>query len=156
MGLSLSQINQPNIAFDKENPIKGPINFTLQGGREWDINPYERSFLPAESYFYAFTSLSYRDLKLTLNLTQELQVAQFSIGTFQRMSFVNGTNINGLGLNLGLALENFDFGMHYYFPIRKQGFRMAPRIFELYLIFEFTPFRRNGKGSVKRLQINNY
>ena len=29
-------------------------------------------------------------------------------------------------------------------------------VFELYLIFEFTPFRRNGRGSFKRLQINNY
>lgn len=156
LGLSLSQINQPNIAFDKENPIKGPINFTLQGGREWDINPFERSFLPAESYLYVFSSLSYKEQQLALNLTQDLQVGQFSIGTLQRLSFINSLDMNGIGLHLGLALDNFDFGMQYYFPIRKQGFRMAPRIFELYLIFEFTPFRRNSRGSVKRLQINNY
>lgn len=81
---------------------------------------------------------------------------EFSLGISQRTSYVSKFAFNGMGLNLGLTLENFDVGMQYYFPVNKSQTNFASNIFELYLIFEFTPFRRNSLGSFKRLQVNNY
>jgi hypothetical protein len=57
---------------------------------------------------------------------------------------------------MGLALENFDFGIHYNFPNRKPGTVYSPSIFELSIIFDFSIYRRNNRGLYKKLQIDNY
>ena len=54
--------------------------------------------------------------------------------------------------------ENFDFGVSYAFAFQDLNttYRYAPRIFDLYLSFDFSPFLRNRRGQYKRLQVNNY
>ena len=42
------------------------------------------------------------------------------------------------------------------FSFQKECKVFAPSIFQLYLVFDFSPFRRNQRGYLKRLQINNY
>lgn len=156
VGLSLGQINQPNISISGENPIKANLKLSLQGGAEWDINPHHINFLPESSHLFIFNNLRYINKTYSLNLSQEVQLNEFSLGISQRTSYVSKFAFNGMGLNLGLTLENFDVGMQYYFPVNKSLTNFASNIFELYLIFEFTPFRRNSLGSFKRLQVNNY
>lgn len=155
-GLALSHLNQPNIAFDTDNTIKGKIRIALQGGGEWNINPYERGLLPDESFLFITNTLRIQDNTYALNLSQELQLGELSIGVSERITQKEELHIDGFGFSLGLALDNFDVGMQYFFPLRNPTQSYSPRVFELFLIFEFTPFRRNGRGSVKRLQISNY
>ena len=57
LGLSLKHLNKPNISFNKEVPYTKPIRISLQAGYEFDINPFERGFLPQYSYLYTFLNL---------------------------------------------------------------------------------------------------
>lgn len=156
VGVSLAKINQPDISITGENPVKSNLNFSIQGGIEWDINYHQRSFLPEQSYLFIFNNIRYIGEVYSINLSQELQLNEFSIGLSQKASHSSKFKLNGMGVNFGLALENFDVGIQYYFPINKDTNNFASNVFELYLIFEFTPFRRNNRGSFKRLQIDNY
>ena len=74
----------------------------------------------------------------------------------QRASVVDRFNFNSMGLSVGLAIENFDFGVQYNFPFRQLNQVYSPSVFELYLTFDFSPFRRNNRGLFKRLQTDNY
>ena len=91
-----------------------------------------------------------------MTFSQELQLSNFSIGLNQKASLVEQFNLNNIGLSLGLAIENFDFGFQYNFPLRKLNQVYSPSIFELHLTFDFSPFRRNNRGLYKRLQTDNY
>ena len=63
---------------------------------------------------------------------------------------------NSIGFGMGIAVENFDFGIQFNALIRKINQVYAPSVFELYFAFDFSPFRRNNRGVYKRLQIDNY
>ena len=134
-GIALTQLNQPNTSLDSENIIKGKIKMSLQAGGEWDINRFQRGILPKESYFFLLGNLKVNENSHALNLAQEFQFGEFSIGIIERMTYKENLNINGAGLSLGLALENFDFGMQYYFPFKNPTQSFSPSIFELFLIF---------------------
>ncbi|MEK9603589.1 MAG: type IX secretion system membrane protein PorP/SprF [Flavobacteriaceae bacterium] len=156
LGVSLTKINQPEITLSSETPVKSNINLSAQGGVEWNINRHQRNFLPEQSYLFIFNNIRYIDKVYSFNLSQELQLNEFSVGLSQRASNSSKFSLNGMGVNFGLTLENFNFGMQYYFPINKGTTNFASNVFELYLIFEFTPFRRNNLRSYKRLQVDNY
>ena len=49
-GLSLKHLNKPNTSFNKEVPFEKPIQVSVQGAYEFDLNPYERRFLPNTGY----------------------------------------------------------------------------------------------------------
>lgn len=138
-GFTIKHLNQPNTSFDKEQIVSLPLALHLQGGLEMDINQYNRSFLPKNSFLFLYMGTRYTEGNFYANFAEEFQFDNFSIG-----------------LNLGLKVENFDFGFQYNFPFQKESKVFAPSIFELYLVFDFSPFRRNQRGYLKRLQINNY
>ena len=87
---------------------------------------------------------------------QDFQLGEFSIGLTQQAGSVNSFGLNNFGMTLGLAFENFDFGVHYNFPFRQPGKVYSPSIFEFSVIFDFSIYRRNNRGLYKRLQIDNY
>jgi hypothetical protein len=43
-----------------------------------------------------------------------------------------------------------------FFPLKNNARTYAARVFELYLTFDFSKFRRNRRGLYKRLQNDNY
>ena len=111
-----------------------PIRISLQGGYEFNINPYERSYLPRYSYLYTFLNIVKYGGSTYIGLGEEFQLGEFAIGFTQQASMVKsisgtGTNasessgftLNNVGITLGLALENFDFGINYNFANRKPG-----------------------------------
>ncbi|MDC1060991.1 hypothetical protein OAP99_02250 [Flavobacteriaceae bacterium] len=51
-----------------------------------------------------------------MTFSQDLQLSNFSMGLNQKASLVNQFSLNSIGLSLGLAIENFDFGFQYNFP----------------------------------------
>jgi len=156
IGLSLKHLNKPNISYNKEVPYTKPIRVGLQAGYEFDINPFERGLLPRFSYLYTFLNLVKYGDALYLGLNEEFQLGEFSIGFTQQTGSVNSFSLNNFGMTIGLALENFDFGLHYNFSNRKPGKVFSPSLFELSIIFDFSIYRRNNRGVYKKLQIDNY
>ena len=96
-------------------------------------------------------------------LSQDIQLGEFSFGLNQHLgSGLNGTGLNNFGVSLGLAVENFDFGLLYNFPVRKPATSLnepasySPSIFELFITFDFSIYRRNRRGQFNRLSTDNY
>jgi hypothetical protein len=44
----------------------------------------------------------------------------------------------------------------YNFPFKSPGVVYSPSIFELFITFDFSIYRRNRRGQYNRLQIDNY
>ena len=74
----------------------------------------------------------------------------------QQISFFDGFNLSQVGMSAGISFDNFEFGVLYNFPIRNINKTFAASVFELYLTFDFSKFRRNRRGLYKRLQNDNY
>lgn len=156
LGLSLKHLNRPNTSLNKEKKYSTPISFSLQGGYEFDINPYEQNFLPRYSYLFTYASITSFEKNLYLNLIEEIRMGEFSFGLNQKFSNVDKINLNNLGLSAGLSLENFEFGLGYSFPVRSLAKVHSPSIFEIIVTFDFSRFRRNQRGYFKHLQTDNY
>jgi type IX secretion system PorP/SprF family membrane protein len=156
IGMALKHLNRPNISFNKEQNQQMPMTIVVNGGYEFNVNPYERNFLPRYSFLFTYGSLTKYDTSYYLYLSQELQLGEFSLGISQQASKVQSINLNNFGLSVGLSLENFDIGILYNIGIKNVKQVFAPSIFELYLTFDFSKFRRNNRGLYKRLQIDNY
>lgn len=156
LGLSLKHLNRPNTSLNKENQYKKPISISFQGGIEFDINPYDRNFLPRYSYLFTYGDLTYTEKNLYLNLVQDIRLGSFSFGLTQKLSNVNGLNFNSVGIGGGLQYENFEFGLAYNFPFRAQAKVHSPSIFEIFVTFDFSKYRRNQRGLFKHLQTDNY
>lgn len=155
-GLSLKHLNQPNASFNKEVRAKKPIQISVNGGYEFNINPFERGLLPSESFLYTFASVTQYKSNYYLYFSQDIQLGEFSFGVNQQGSMIKAFNLNNIGASMSVSMENFDFGMAYNFPMRNPSRVFAPSIFEVFITFEFSKYRRNGRGLFKRLQIDNY
>lgn len=89
-------------------------------------------------------------------VSQDFQLNNFSLGVSQQASLLENFSFNNIGLSMGLSLEHFDLGFQYAIPMRKIGLAHPPKVFEFYVGFDFTRFRRNNRGIYKRLQTDNY
>ncbi len=155
-GLSLRHLNKPNTSFNQDEPFEKPIRINVQGGYEFNINPYEQRYLPRYSFLFLYGNFSKYGDSMYMSLNQDFQLGEFSLGFTQQAALVETFGLNNIGLTLGLALENFDFGVNYNFPLRSPGQVYSPSVFELSVVFDFSIYRRNNRGLYKRLQIDNY
>ena len=68
LGLSLKHLNRPNTSLNKEKKYSTPISLSFQAGYEFDVNPYDQSFLPRHTYLFTYFSLTSFNKSLYLNL----------------------------------------------------------------------------------------
>ena len=158
-GVSIQHLNQPNISFNKEvTDYTLPIRYSIQGGYEFDINPYDRSIMPRYSTIYAFMNASRMGENFDIFLSQEAQLGSFSIGLNQQFRKTNNFGFTNIGLSVALAYENFEFGTLYNFPFRSptNAAVYSPSTIEVFLTFDFSPYLRNKRGDYRRLSIDNY
>ena len=155
-GLALKHLNKPNTSYNQEVEAEMPIQISVQGAYEFDLNPYERRYLPRYSYLYAYGSFTKFGDALLIYLSQDFQLGEFSVGLSQQAASLNTFALNNVGISIGLAVENFDFGILYNFPFQSPGAVYSPSIFELFVTFDFSIYRRNRRGQYNRLQIDNY
>lgn len=158
-GVSIQHLNQPNISFNKEvTDYTLPIRYSIQGGYEFDINPYDRSIMPRYSTIYAFMNASRMGENFDIYLSQEAQLGSFSIGLNQQFRKTNNFGFTNIGLSVALAYENFEFGTLYNFPFRSptNAAVYSPSTIEVFLTFDFSPYLRNKRGDYRRLSIDNY
>jgi len=156
LGLSLMNLNRPNTSFNKETSYRSPILVSLQAAYEFNINPYERRFIPKYSYLMIYMNAVRNNNTYNAYFSQELQLGEFSIGISQQAGYISGINLNNVGLNIGLSIENFDLGVAYNFPFQNVGMYYSPSIFELSVVFDFSIYRRNFRGQYKRIHTDNY
>lgn len=155
-GLTLKHLNKPNTSYNKEVPFEKPVQISLQGAYEFDLNPYERRYLPRYSYLFAYGSFTKFGDAVLIYLSQDFQLGEFSVGLSQQAASLNTFALNNVGVSIGLAVENFDFGILYNFPFQSPGAVFSPSIFELFVTFDFSIYRRNRRGQYNRLQTDNY
>jgi hypothetical protein len=120
------------------------------------LNPYESRYLPRYSYLYAYGSFTKYGDALLIYLSQDFQLGEFSIGISEQAASLDSFALNNIGVSIGLAVENFDFGILYNLPFQSPGIVYSPSIFELFITFDFSIYRRNKRGQYNRLQIDNY
>jgi type IX secretion system PorP/SprF family membrane protein len=156
LGLSLKQINKPNISFNDEDTFQKEIKIGFQAGYEFDINPFGRSYLPRYSYLYTFLNTMKEGSSIYAQMEQKFNLGEFNLGFSEQASMIDSFGMNNIGVNIGLNLENFYFNLGYNFPMRSIGKVYAPSIFELAVIFDFSIYQRNNRGLYKSLQIDNY
>ncbi len=155
-GLTFKHLNKPNTSYNKETEDEKPVEVSIQGAYEFDLNPYERRYLPRYSYLYAYGSFTKYGDALKIYLSQDFQLGEFSIGLSQQATSIEAFALNNVGVSIGLAIENFDFGLLYNFPFQSPGVVFSPSMFELFITFDFSIYRRNRRGQFNRLQIDNY
>ena len=132
LGLSLKHLNQPNTSFNQENQFKKTISISVQGGVEFDINPFDRNFLPGYSYLLTYAALTRSEKSYYIDLVQDIRLGSLSLGLTQKLSNVGSFNFNSVGISFGLQYENFEFGLAYNFPLRAQAKTHSPSIFEIF------------------------
>lgn len=155
-GLTLAHLNQPNISVDDDVTNKLPLKIGLQAGYEINMNPYHGNFLPDNTFLFLYSSWTKIDKQTNYFFAQDLQLGSFSMGLNQQASSLNTFSFTHAVIHLGTSVENFDFGFQYALPLKVVNQVNPPSVFELYIAFDFSPFRRNNRGLFKRLQTDNY
>lgn len=159
VGLSIKHLNQPIVSYNEEDTnAKLPIHYSVQGGYEFDINPYDRSILPRYSTILAFMNISKKGENLDVYLSQEAQLGQFSFGFNQQFRQTDAFGFTNIGMSVALAYENFEFGALYNFPFQNplKTNVYSPSTIEIFLTFDFSPYLRNRRGDYRRISIDNY
>ena len=57
IGLNFDYLNKPNVAYETDVAFLVPISYGMQVAYEFNLNPYDRRFLPRYSYLYAYSSV---------------------------------------------------------------------------------------------------
>lgn len=159
VGASIKHLNQPNISYNKENTeFTLPIRYSVQGGYEFDINPYDRSIMPRYSTIFAFLNASKMGDNIEVFLSQEAQLGSFSMGLNQQFRKTESFGFTNIGLSVAVAYENFEFGALYNFPFQNplNTTVYSPSTIEIFLTFDFSPYLRNKRGDYRRISIDNY
>lgn len=156
MGLSLKHLNRPNVSFDQGAENRKKLGITANMAYEFNLNPFDRGLLPRYTYLLTYGAYTTQGTTNLMYLSQEIQLAEFAFGINQQLSFFNGFNLSQVGMSAGISFDNFDFGVLYNFPIKNVSRTFAASVFELYLTFDFSKFRRNRRGLYKRIQNDNY
>jgi len=154
-GLSLKHLNQPDISYNNES-VQKSLMISVQGAYEFNINYYERSFLPRYSYLMLYLSASSAGSLLKAYASQELQLSNFSFGFHQQLSSLEEFSFLNAGVNAGVSAGNINFNVSYSFPMKQDQTILPPSMLELSLTFDFNPFIRNNRGDFKRLKTDNY
>ena len=159
VGASIKHLNQPNISYNTEKTeLTLPIRYSVQGGYEFDINPYDRSIMPRYSTIFAFLNASKMGDNIEVFLSQEAQLGSFSMGLNQQFRKTDSFGFTNIGLSVAVAYENFEFGALYNFPFQNplNTNVYSPSTIEIFLTFDFSPYLRNKRGDYRRISIDNY
>ena len=151
-GLNLKHINSPETSFNSNASNKKDMFMSLQMGYEKDLNPYEQSaFLPENSYLYLFNSFSKQGTKTRFDLYQEAILGNISFGINEHFNKYDGFSVSQVGTSMSIFIEEIEVGANYSFDIgsKKIG-GTTYNTFELYVTFDFNPFKKNRRGNNSR------
>ena len=151
-GFNLKHINSPETSFNSNASNKKDMFMSFQSGYEKDLNPYGQStFLPENSYLYLFNSFSKQGAKTRFDLYQEAILGNISFGINEHFNKYDGFSVSQMGTSLSVFIEEIEVGANYSFDIgsKKVG-GTTYNTFELYVTFDFNPFKKNRRGNNSR------
>jgi type IX secretion system PorP/SprF family membrane protein len=151
-GFNLKHINSPETSFNSNASNKKDMFMSFQSGYEKDLNPYGQStFLPENSYLYLFNSFSKQGAKTRFDLYQEAILGNISFGINEHFNKYDGFSVSQMGTSLSIFIEEIEVGANYSFDIgsKKVG-GTTYNTFELYVTFDFNPFKKNRRGNNSR------
>lgn len=152
MGLNLKHLNRPETSFNSDSSNKKDLLIAAQVGYEKDINPYGQSaFLPDNSYLFLYSSFAKQGSKMRLDFYQEAILGNASFGINQHFNKYDGFSVSQIGTSLSIFIEEIEIGANYSFDIgsKKTG-GTTYNSFELYMTFDFNPFKKNKHGNNSR------
>ena len=151
-GLNLKHINRPETSFNSDASNKKDLFISAQSGYERDLNPYGQSaFLPENSYLYLYNSFAKQGAKTRIDLYQEAILGNISFGLNEHFNKYDGFSISQLGTSFSVFIEEIEVGANYSFDIgTKKIAGTTFNTFELYVTFDFNPFKKNRRGNNSR------
>ncbi len=151
-GLNIKHINRPETSFNSEASNKKEMLMSLQAGYERDLNRYgQSSFLPENSYLYLYNSFTKQGVKTRFDLYQEAILGNVSFGLNEHFNKYDGFSISQLGTSFSVFIEEIEVGANYSFDIgSKKIAGTTYNSFEIYVTFDFNPFKKNRRGNNSR------
>ncbi|MGB2116844.1 MAG: type IX secretion system membrane protein PorP/SprF [Flavobacteriaceae bacterium] len=155
LGLAIKHINQANISLNQEVEEPRDMSISLQAAYEFDLNKYNRSALPRNTYLFFYVSANKQGELMRFYANQELQLNSFVIGINQKVTSLEAFNFTNIGFNTGIAVGNIDFNVGYSFPVTSENI-LPPKVLEFSLLFNFDPYLSRNRGNYKRLKTDNF
>ena len=151
-GINFKHINRPETSFNSDSSNKKEMLIGFQSGYEKDINPYGQSaFLPENSYLYLYNSFAKQGAKTRLDLYQELILGNISFGINEHFNKYDGFAVSQIGTSFSVFIEEIEVGANYSFDMgSKKTAGASYTTFEIYLTFDFNPFKKNRRGNNSR------
>lgn len=150
-GFNLKHLNRPETSFNGNKSNVRDLFMSLQVGYEKDINPYGQGVLPDYSFLYLYNTFSKQGLKNRFDLYQEVILGNVSFGINEHFNSFEGFSVSQIGTSLSVFVEEIEFGVNYSIEIgNKASTVSAYNTFELYVVFDFNPFKKNKRGNNSR------
>jgi hypothetical protein len=150
-GLNIKHINRPETSFNGNASNKKDLFMSVQAGYEMDLNPYTQGMLPDYSYLFLYNTFSKQGAKTRFDLYQEAILGNVSFGLNQHFNNYDGFSVSQLGTSLSVFVEEIEFGVNYSLEIgNKKLTSSSYNTFEIYVIFDFNPFKKNKRGNNSR------
>lgn len=150
-GMNLKHINRPETSFNSEVSNKKDMFMSVQAGYEYDMNPYTQGMLPDYSYLFLYNTFSKQGAKTRIDLYQEVILGNVSFGINEHFNNYNGFSVSQFGTSLSVFVEEIEFGVNYSLEMgTKKLSGAAYNTFEIYVIFDFNPFKKNKRGNNSR------
>lgn len=151
LGLNLKHINRPETSFNGNASNKKDMFMSVQAGYEYDLNPYTRGMLPDYSYLFLYNSFSKQGSKTRFDLYQEAILGNVSFGLNQHFNNYEGFSVSQFGTSLSVFVEEIEFGVNYSVEMgNKKLTGAAYNTFEIYITFDFNPYKKNKRGNNSR------
>ena len=150
-GANVKHINRPETSFNGNASNIKDLFLSLQTGIQFDINKYNQGILPYYSYLYLYNSFSKQGSKTRFDLYQEAILGNVGIGLNQHFNNYNGFSVSQFGTSLSVFIEEIEIGANYSFEMGGSKFAGAAyNTFEMYILFDFNPFKKNRRGDNSR------
>ena len=150
-GFNIKHINRPETSFNGNASNKKDLFMSVQSGYELDLNPYTQRMLPDYSYLFLYNTFSKQGTKTRIDLYQEAILGNFSFGLNQHFNSYEGFSVSQLGTSLSVFVEEIEFGVNYSLEIgNKKLSSSSYNTFEIYVVFDFNPFKKNKRGNNSR------
>lgn len=151
LGANVRHINRPETSFNSEASNFKDLFVSLQTGIQFDINKYNQGFLPYYSYLYFYNTFSKQGAKSRIDLYQEAILGNVGFGLNQHFNNFDGFSVSQFGASLSVFIEEIEIGANY--SVEMGGSKIAGatyNTFELYITFDFNPFKKNRRGDNSR------
>ena len=88
---------------------------------------------------------------MRFDLYQEAILGNISLGINEHFNKYEGFTVSQVGTSLSLFIEEIELGVNYSFDVGSQKLGGTSfNTFELYISFDFNPFKKNRRGNNSR------